>query len=165
MTISRDLQRLYASAPADEEIRETLEIRHPRFAASHFLTNAALGFSANIETGQLVDFIALPFTAKLPGASSGGNQDLTLAIDNVDREIIDELERAAADPTQRISIVYRMYASGDLSAPGSDPIALSISDISAGLTRVEATASRTDVLNRRFPSVLYEIGLFPGLDR
>lgn len=165
MTISRDLQRLYASAPADEEIRETLELRHPRFAASHFITNAPIGFSANLETGQLVDFTPLPFTAKLPGANSGGNQDLTLAIDNVDREIIDELERAAADPTNRISVVYRQFTSADLSAPGSDPIALSIADVSAGLTRVEATASRTDVLNRRFPSELYEIGLFPGLDR
>jgi Domain of unknown function (DUF1833) len=165
MTISPELQRLYASAPAGETILETLELRHPRFAQSWFITNAALPFTARLETGQTIEFITLPFSAKLPGANPGGQQDLVLVIDNVDREIIAELERAAADPTNRISVIYRNYASGDLSAPGSDPIALSISDVAASATRVEATASRTDVLNRRFPSVLYETGLFPGLDR
>ncbi len=165
MTISPELQRIYASAPEGVAIWETLELRHPRFSQSHFITNTALPFSARIETGQMIDFITLPFTAKLPGANSGGTQDLTLVIDNVDREIIDELERASADPTQRISVVYRSFASDDLTRPGSDPIALSIADISASAPRVEATASRTDVLNRRFPSVLYEVGLWPGLDR
>lgn len=165
MTISPALQRLYASAPEGERILETLELRHPRFSQSFFLTNAALPFSARLETGALVDFQTLPFTAKRPGASPGGNQDLVLVIDNVDRQIITELERAAQDPTQRISVVYRAYASSDLTAPGSDPIALSLSDVSANASRVEGTASRTDVLNRRFPAVLYEIGLFPGLDR
>jgi hypothetical protein len=165
MTISLELQRLYASAPDGEIILETLELRHPLFAQTHFITNAALPFTATLETGQAIAFETLPFSAKLPGANSGGQQDLALVIDNVDREIIDELERAAGDPTQRISVVYRTYPSRDLSAPGADPIALSISDISANASRVEATASRTDVLNRPFPSVLYDTVRFPGLDR
>lgn len=165
MTVTPQLQRIYASAPDKTAIWETLELRHPLFASTHFVTNTALPFTARIETGQMIDFITLPFTAKLPGANPGGTQDLVLVIDNVDREIIDELERASADPTQRISVTYRAFASDDLTRPGSDPIALSISDIAASTPRVEATATRTDVLNRRFPSVLYEVGLFPGLDR
>ena len=165
MTISPELQRIYGSAPEGEQIFETLELRHPRFSQAHYITNAPLSFEATLETGQLIAFTPLPFSAKLPGASSGGNQDLVLVIDNVDREIIDELENASADPTQRISVIYRAFASRDLSAPGSDPIALSVADISATASRVEATASRTDVLNRRFPSQLYETTFFPGLDR
>jgi hypothetical protein len=165
MTISQELQRIYASAPDTEEVWETLELRHPLFSQYWFITNTALPFSANLETGQLVDFICLPFTAKLPAATSGGTQDLQISIDNVDREIILELERAAQNPRQQIVLIYRAYASTDLSAPGSDPIQLSISDISASLTRVDATASRTDVLNRAFPSILYEVDIFPGLDR
>jgi hypothetical protein len=165
MTISLALQRIYASAPAGETIFETLELRHPLFSQSWFITNAPLPFTAQLETGVAVAFVCLPFSAKLPGANSGGQQDLALVIDNVDREIIAELERAAGDPTQRISAVYRSFTNFDLTAPASDPIALSISDISATATRVEATASRTDVLNRPFPSVRYETGQFPGLDR
>lgn len=165
MTVSPELQRLYASAPIEVELWETLELAHPLFASTHFVTNAALPFSAALETGPVVLFSCLPFAAVQPGANAGGNQDLRLVIDNVDREIIDELERANADPSERISATYRAYTSDDLTAPGSDPIALSIADIAAGATRVEATATRTDVLNKRFPAVLYDVVRFPGLDR
>jgi len=165
MPISPELLRLYASAPDGLELRETLELSHPLFAATHYVTNGPLAFSAALEGGGAVTFLPLPFAVKLPGADSGGNQNLGLVIDNVDREIMDELERAAADPQERIAVTYRAYSSDNLTEPGSDPIALSLSDISAGLTRVEATASRTDVLNKRFPAVLYTVTQFPGLDR
>jgi hypothetical protein len=165
MTVTPALQRLYASAPDGAVIYETLELRHPRFTQAYYLTNAALPFSAQLETGAQVDFMALPFTAQLPGANSGGTQDLTLVLDNVDRLIVDELERAAGDPRTRIAVTYRAFASTDLSGPGADPIALSLSDVTATDTQVQGTASRTDVLNRRYPSVLYEIGMYPGLDR
>lgn len=165
MPVSEELQRIYASAPAGEMPLETLQLAHPLFSQSWFITNHSAGFSATLETGETVDFIALPFAARQPNSDGSGNQDMGLVIDNVDREIIEELERAIADPSQRIAVTYRAFASGDLSAPGSEPISLSITEISAGLTTVEATAGRADVLNRKFPAVLYEIGQFPGLDR
>lgn len=165
MPVSLALQRIYASAPIGAAVWETLELRHPLFSQSWFVTNTALPFTATLETGAVVNFQTLPFAAKLPGSNANGRQDLALVLDNVDRELIDELERAGADPTTRISIIYRAFASDDLSAPGSDPIALSISEVSAGLTTVEATAGRTDVLNKKFPAVLYTIAQFPGLDR
>lgn len=165
MTVSPELQRLYASAPDAIELRETLELSHPLFTATHYVTNGPSAFSAALEGGEVVEFLPLPFAVKLPGADSGGNQNLGLVLDNVDRQITDELERAAADPSTRIGVTYRAYTSDNLAAPGSDPIALSLSDISAGLARVEATASRTDVLNKRFPAVLYTVAQFPGLDR
>lgn len=165
MTISPELERLYASAPSGEFLLETLELAHPLFAQTHFVTNHAQAFDATLETGELVTFETLPFAAKLPNSDGQGQQDLALVLDNVDRVIIEELERAIADPSNRIAVTYRCFASSDLSAPGSDPIKLSISEVSAGLTTVEATAGRADVLNRKFPAVLYEIAQFPGLDR
>jgi hypothetical protein len=165
MAVSPEMQRIYASAPAGETVLETLELAHPLFARTHYITNGPLPFTATLETGATVDFLTLPFSAKQPNSDAGGNQDLALVIDNVDREIIEELERASVDPTTRIAVTYRAYASSDLSAPGSTPIVLSISDVSAALTTVQATAGRTDVLNRRFPAVLYEVQQFPGLDR
>lgn len=165
MAVSEEMQRLYASAPTGELILETLELAHPLFAQTHYVTNAAEPFTATLETLETVTFETLPFAARQPNSDGTGNQELGLVIDNVDREIIEELERAIADPTQRIAVTYRAFASSDLTAPGSTPIALSISEVSAGLTTVEASASRADVLNRKFPAVLYEIGQFPGLDR
>lgn len=165
MAVSPALQRIYASAPAKEEIWETLELAHPLFSKTWFVTNAALPFTATLETGAAVLFESLPFAARQPNSDSGGNQDLALVIDNVDREIMEELERANADPSIQIAVTYRVYASTDLSAPGATPIALAISEVAAGLTTVEATAGRTDVLNKKFPAVVYEVAQFPGLDR
>jgi hypothetical protein len=165
VTITPELLRLYASAPTQVEMRETLELAHPLFAVSHYLTNSPQGFAANLETGELVTWRSAPFLVRLPGANAGGTQDLGLVIDNVDREALDELERASGDPTTRIAATFRVYSSDDLTRPGSNPIALSISDVSAGMTRVEATATRTDILNKRFPAVLYDVARFPGLDR
>lgn len=166
MTVTPELQRLYASAPAADRLLETLELAHPLFAATHYLTNAPEGFAAALEAGgDPVEFVALPFAARQPGADGSGKQELALVIDNVDREIVEELERASADPTTRIAATYRAYAASDLTRPGAEPIALSISEVSAGLARVEATAGRTDVLNKRFPGVLYTVARFPGLDR
>lgn len=165
MTVTPDLARIYASAPVGEEIWETLELSHPLFSKTYYITNAANSFTAFLETGVAVDFITLPFAAKQPSSNSGGQQDMALVIDNVDREIIEELERASADPSTRIAVTYRAYASTNLGAPGSNPIALAISEVSAGLATVEATAGRADVLNKKFPAVLYTIAQFPGLDR
>lgn len=165
MAVSPELQRIYASAPDRETVWETLELSHPLFAQSHYLTNAAESFTATLETGASVTFITLPFAARLPNSDGKGSQDLGLVIDNVDREIIEELERASADPSTRIAVTYRAYASTDLSGPGQEPLLLSISEISAGLVTVEATAGRADVLNKRFPAVVYTIAQFPGLDR
>lgn len=165
MPVSEELQRIYASAPAGETLLETLELAHPLFARTFYVTNAPEPFTATLETGATVDFETLPFAARQPTSDGQGNQDLGLVIDNVDREILEQLELAIANPRERIAVTYRCFASGDLSAPGSDPIALSISEVSAGLTTVDATAGRADVLNRKFPAVLYEIGQFPGLDR
>jgi hypothetical protein len=165
MTVTVDLQRLYASAPADDALWETLEISHPLFAQTRYVTNQPLAFLAQLETGGVVEFISLPFAARQPGSSRSGTQELGLVIDNVDREIIEELERAAGDPTTPIAVTYRAYAASDLTRPGAEPIALSITEVSAGLSHVEATAGRTDVLNKKFPGVLYTVAQFPGLDR
>jgi len=165
MAVSPALQRIYASAPAGATVWETLEIYHPLFLQRHFVTNTPLAFTARLETGDLVTFETLPFAARQPGSNGSGQQDLALVLDNVDRELIEELERASLDPTTRIEVTYRAYASDDLEAPGSEPIALSISEVSAGLAQVEATAGRTDVLNKKFPAVLYTVAQFPGLDR
>lgn len=166
MSVSPELQRLYASAPTGVELVETVELAHPLFARTYYLTNGPAAFAAPLAPGgEPVTFEPFPFAVKLPGSNPGGNQDLGLVLDNVDRVIVEELERANAAPAERIAATYRVYASDDLTGPGSDPVALSIADVSAGLTRVEATASRTDVLNKRFPAVLYSVDRFPGLDR
>lgn len=165
MAIAPELARIYASAPVDEDYLETLTLSHPLFSRTFYFTNKPTAFDARLENGTLVTFEPFPFVVKLPSANGSGQQDLGIAIDNVDRTIGDELERASGDPTETIAATYRVYASSDLSAPGNVPIALSISSVALQAERVDANAARTDVLNKRFPAVLYDVRRFPGLDR
>lgn len=165
MTVPDSLARIYASAPADDDYIETLEIAHPLFTRRHLIANEAYPFDAILEDGSTVTFTPFPFSARLPAQSGQGNQDLVLAIDNCDQSLLDELELAASGPTDLVSAIYRRYVRSDLSAPAFVLPALAMAEIAATAEQVSATATRTDVLNRPFPSVIYTVAAFPGLDR
>lgn len=166
MTISPKLAKIYASAPLDDEAYETMELRHPRFSRVWYITSNPVIFKATLEDGTtVVDFDPIPFTVRLPGNEHGGRQDLQISISNVDRVFIDELEMANALPTSRIDIVYRVFAKSDLSAPAATPIRLSITDVQANNETVDAVATRADLLNHPFPSLLYGPREYPGLVR
>jgi hypothetical protein len=165
MTVSPSLARVYASAPADDDYIETLELAHPLFSQSHFVARQPYAFNATLEDARYVTFQPFPFSAQLPAQSGSGQQDLILAIDNVDQSIIAEIELANGDPTTKVSAIYRVFTASNLAAPAFVLPALAMSDIVATDTQVSGTASRTDVLNRPFPSKLYTIALYPGLDR
>ena len=165
MVISAELARVYASAPTDDDVVETLELAHPNFSRTWYIVSKAYPFAANLEGGAPVTFDPLPFAVVLPSKSGEGQQDLGVSIDNVDQAIIDELEAANADPTTKITATYRAYTASDPGAPAFILPALALTDIVATDTSVKGTATRTDVINRPFPSVLYTIQLFPGLDR
>jgi uncharacterized protein DUF1833 len=165
MTVSPEIARIYASAPVDDDYYETLELSHPSFTTDWFLTTQVAGFTATLETGRQVDFLPAPFAVKLPGSNGDGNQQLTISLSNVDRLIVDELERAGDAPQDPINANYRVYAASDLSAPGAVVLNLGISEVSATDTDIAATAARSEVLNRPFPRELYTVAAFPGLDR
>jgi hypothetical protein len=164
MAITPELARIYTSAPDGEAFFETLELSHPAFAASHFVTPAE-AFAATLEDGRAVSFIRVPFQLQLPGSSAQGPGALVFTIDNVDREIGDELERAAAQSRDPIMLTWRVFVSSDLSQPAADPIRLEVRDVEATAATVSAQAIPYDAVNRRWPSVLFDTRLFPGLDR
>jgi Domain of unknown function (DUF1833) len=165
MVISAALAKIYASAPVDEDWYETVELYHPAFTQRHYLTNAEYGFTARLENGLQVDFIQAPFEIKLPQSLAAGQGPLQLIIGNVDQQILLEIEKAATQPGELIEFVWRAYTSRDLNSPASDPIRLNIRQIEADAAQVSAQATSSDTLNRRFPSIAYDIRRFPGLDR
>lgn len=170
MTISQDLRRVYASAPFDRRYVETLELTHPLFPRAYFLTNDAQAWQFLIRAGdtpfQAQDFMPVPFKVVQPASDGKGQQDLQLVIDNVGREAMDAIEAAAANPTINISVTFRVYLDIPLSAPQIDPpILLALQSVVITLDAISGTATRADVLNRPFPTELYRVDLFPGLNR
>lgn len=165
MALSASLKKYYASAPAGVFVFQTLELSHPQFTTTHFITNNPEKVTATDEGGTARAYISLPFGIRMPTKNASGRQELQIEIDNVDQQILMELERAAADFDTPISVTFREYTSDSLAAPASNPITLVATDIEATEASVVMTATRADVLNRVFPSLFYTLDRFPGLDR
>lgn len=163
MTLSPELIKVYASGGVNETWVECLTITHPQFTAPWNITNSPYMFIATTETGASITFSPYPFQASLAGTGESGNQDVEIVISNVEKTPIDEIERAAEDPTQQIQMVYRIWLESKLDSPGYVVDGLSISEVNITETEIVARASASDMLNRSFPTVLYTPAKFPGL--
>jgi hypothetical protein len=163
-----ELERVHASAPAGVDLWETLTLEHSKFAAPYYLTSAPVAFTVRLEgSGATVTFTPFPFALVLPTVDGAGQQDLRVTLTNADPQLADAVQRAHADPTERIVATYRVYLSSLDTAqqPQSPPLRLAFDAIQITEDAVSGIAGRSDVLNRRFPSVPYDLLMFPGLDR
>jgi hypothetical protein len=168
MTLSADIKRVYASAPSDRRYIETLELWHPLFPRRYFITNdvQAWQFLLSASSSSATPFDPVPFSLTWPTSDGKGQQDAQLQIDNVGREAMDAIEAAAQNPTINITTTIRVYLDIANTPPQNDPpmvLALQSLQIDAGA--IVGTATRADVLNRPFPTSLYRVDLFPGLNR
>jgi len=166
MTISAALKEIYASAPATQRYIETLSFGHSLFPQTYYLTNDNQAWDFLLESGQLVTFAPMPFRIVLPTMDGKGQQDLTLTLANIGRDLVDPLEAAIALPSEPIRCTYRVYIDTPSTSPqNSPPLVLTITGVSVTAEAVSATATRTDVLSRAFPFNFYQYTQFPGLRR
>lgn len=160
-----------ASAVGGQDILRTLELSHPLWRdgagkpVTYYLTDWPQEFDAVLESGDTVTFTPYPFAVVLPTLDGAGRQEMQVSLTNADLMVGDLVRAAHVDPSQRIECVYREFLSDALDAPQSAPLRLSFDMIQIGDDAVTGVAGRSDVLNRRFPSVWYDVQHFPGLDR
>lgn len=166
MPITPELKRVYASAPTDTRYVECLSLYHPTWGTWLHFTNDVQPWTFALESGPLVDFAAVPFSIVLPLQDGKGQQDLQIGLENVGREAMDYIEAAANVPSVPILVIYRVYLDRPHSRPQQDPpLELTLSNVIVGLDVITGTATRADTLNRPFPSVVYRLDTYPGLDR
>ena len=166
MTISAKLKEIYASAPNDVQYIETLSLSHSQFTKTYHVTSDMAQWSFFDENGKLITFESHPFKVVLPKRDTSGNQELTISIANAGLLMMQELEAAQLKPDEPIVCLYRVYLDVPNSYPQIDPpLSLSITDVSADANTINATATRFDVLSRAFPTEVYNIDDFPGLER
>jgi hypothetical protein len=168
--LSEALKEAYASAPVDVVIVNTLEIRHPAFAApirvvgDYTPVTAMLEPDAPLNAGQMVEFQPFAFELTLPELMDKGVPELGIRIDNVSREILQNIELAMPLP-DKLEITYRAFLSNDLAGgPHNDPpLTLTITSIEADATAITAKATVADFINKKFPNQEYDETRFPGL--
>lgn len=175
--LSEALKEAYASNPVGQVIIETLEFRHPSFTDElgnpsafrivnqHLDVIATLEITAPVQAGQAVTFQAFAFDVDLPGFKEGDVPQLSITIDNVGRELTQQLE-AATTSQEPIVVTYRPYLLTDLTGPQMDPpIEMVVVGATATLTTIQFTASMDSVNNVAFPRRQYTAADFPGLVR
>lgn len=171
MPLSAAIAEAYASAPSDEVVLHTLEIRHVGFTAPIRVVRdkqdllAGLESSAPLNPGQMVTFTAFTFDFVPPPSSAQANPEVTIAVDNVSREIGQALE-SAINSSSPIEITYRPYLASNPAQPEMNP-PLHLTVLSGQINALRATlrAGFADFANRKFPSEMYTAARFPGLIR
>lgn len=176
-TLSEALKEAYASAPSDVILLHTLELRHPSFMDDAGNQTAIrvvrdninhvcrLEESAPLDGGQEVEFVAMAFDLELPPVETIPVPEITLTLDNVSTEIIQYLDQAV-ETQDMIEMTYRPYLSNELSCPQMNPpITLVITDITADISKISATARMMDIGNKSFPAENYTVKKYPGLGR
>ena len=168
-SLNAAIEEAYATAPAAEVILNTLELRHPAFTAPIRVVLDNADFTAYLEADAPVDggtevlFTAFKFGFKLPDVTGQGNSELQITIDNVSREIQDNIELSMGWP-DKIELTYRPYLAGDPSGPQMNPpLHMTAVNIEVNLYTVTLRATFGDLLNKKFPGETYTLERFPGL--
>jgi len=148
--ISEELKKIYSSNPYGERYYETLELSHSRFSKTFYLVKDNESHLWELEDSSEVTFVATGMELRLPEVGSA-QQDISVSIDNVGREMTDELESAVELINEPIKCKYRVYIDGD-STPQSTVLSLVFTSISMDMFTISATATRADLYKKIIPS-------------
>lgn len=159
------LMHWLTQAPRDEALIEVLEFSHPAWSQGVIVTNWFTPIQVRFETGRSVTPLPLAFRVDLPDAGLQGRQDMQITLDNVGAELWNALEQAIALAQYPVVVTHRLFTSKELSAPVAIPIVLTVTSIAATTTAVQLTAERSDLINRKWPTVVYRSERWPGLVR
>lgn len=169
-TFEEAMQEAFASAPSNEIIYYTIEINHPAFEVPIRLVQgndditARLEKDADINPGEMVEFIGAPWELSLPKIEEGTIPEIQLTFDNVSREITSHISEAVKreDP---VKVVFRPYLDSALDAGPQMkvPIEMELLDARADNYQIQLTANVEDVFHAAFPLTRYIHDRFPTL--
>lgn len=168
MPISDKLKRIYTGQNCSTILIKTLEISNAS-AGTRYIADWPEPVIAKDENGITRTFEAGAFTINEPGQSATGRADFTIALSNADGQIDAYLEAIKNSADKTTTIIYRVYTEDDLDEPQiNPPMVLKASSASRVESSYSITAGRDDLLNRKFPRVVYRATgteSFPGLRR
>lgn len=126
---------------------------------------AQLEADAPVGAGVLVPFVAIGFNFELPDIDTVPAPELRLIMDNVGRQLTEQLDAAAISQADT-TVTYRPYLSNDLSGPQTDPpLTVTLYDVKATTFRVTGRARMSDIGSKPFPAELYTATRFPPIAR
>lgn len=156
------MREAYATARTDVVYLDTLEINHPS-QTSIYIVRDRVDHDLTIAPGVVKTFTACGFQFSLPAAGENGLQELSLAVDNIDRRPSDFVN-AVRESLEPVQVIYRPYLSNDPTTPQlNPPLKLFLTDVAITAVSVTGKATFADILNRTFLGELYTRRRFPAL--
>lgn len=104
-------------------------------------------------------YSAFPFSINLPDDTDDKMPDVTLAIDNIDRTVVDAIRTLTGPPTIKISVIVA-------NAPDTieaGPYEMTLRDSSYDSMVVSGTLAIEDMLNEPYPIDTISPALFPNM--
>jgi hypothetical protein len=174
---SAAIEEAMNSAPPDQVILPTLELRHPLFINENGVyepvrivndpgfdvgrDDGAFGHFLNLEDGSNHLFLATAFGFVLPEQTLGQLPEVEVSIDNVGNLLIDDLN-AAITIRADIEMTYREYIFG-IPEPQFVLNGLILKRVKTTPTRTTGAASFADLMGTSFPSKLYRPAEYKSL--
>ncbi|USE39253.1 DUF1833 family protein [Endozoicomonas sp. SCSIO W0465] len=154
----------YANADDTRIMLYTLELMHPQFTQPLRIVADNDPLTAEIETGDTVEFTPFFFSIKRPPISEEPDPSLQITVDNVSGFMTPYLDIASRSGDS-IQVVFRPYLvdEGDDRITRLSSIKLAIRNASATMTSVTLTAAHINPANLPFPKENYTSDRFPGL--
>jgi hypothetical protein len=131
-----------------------LEINHASLGTPIRVVNNYADVTSNGNT-----YSAFPFTINLPSDTDEGSTDVSIAIDNIDRTVVDAVRTVTGPPTVTISVILA-------SAPNSieaGPYVMTLRNASYDSMTVTGTIAVEDMLNEPYPIDTLTPALFPNM--
>lgn len=162
MSISAELAERYATE-VDVDWCDALLISHSTFGTLAY-TNALEPFTGTV-LGESYNFLMVPFKISIPPKDNSGRQDLSLVISNIFNQGKVFIDSAITQPDEAILIRYTVFIEGNSTPEYDPPLELTMTDIAITDEVLTAVATRSDILNLKFPREVYRPDFFPGLNR
>lgn len=161
--LSEAIKEAFAVAPAAVTVIHTLEIEQEGVQNSVYLSQTPNGINAFDEDGMEHTFVGAGFQFTLPPSDEDGFKSLNVSIDNINRQVTDFID-VARQSKVAVKVIYRPYVSTDLTAPAMDPpLVLYLKDVQITAMQVTGKCTFMDLVNKKFPSELYQRVKFPSL--
>lgn len=183
------IREAFACAPPSQRYLHTLILEHPAFEGHPLAVRRILpeyeswplSTNNNSGGGYISWSVALVqdgedhvfcgrlhnkcgFRFAMPARDTGGIQELSLAIDNTDESMSAFLE-SAKNHNAPCRVWYTVFMEGDNDTPQLDPpMLLFMRDAVVTPVEITATATFADIVNKKFPSILYTRRTFPSLN-
>lgn len=181
------LAEAYVSAPSDDVILATLELRHPSFVDEEghvtpirivcedgelqsvtddgvevYGWMCTLEPEAPVGASTSVLFQSCEFDFTFPEQTQDKLPSMNIEIVNVTRQVSKYLD-AAVESRAVVEVTYREFLWSDRTSPKYIMGGLSMTSVESTLFRVTGAASFTDLINKSFPRKVYRPEEYRGL--